>query len=378
MKHKDEKGVEVVKRRTERTGMTSRRNMLTRSIALLALLGGSLGGVIAGGSGASAASKGSLHIYAWAGEVPATMVKAFEKATGITVTVDTATSNEAMLAKIAAGNSGYDVVEPSQYAVQELKQQKLIVPISHAKLVGFSDEGTPYQSPSYDTGDKYSLPWLTGSTGLIYNSTCTGGPVNSWSVLWNPAFTGKLYVLDNELSAYITGLQYLGFKASSTNKAEIAQATAALVAQKPLLAGYNSTNSAQLVASGQACAAEVYSGGTTAAAVATNPSVVHYILPHAGGTIWVDSWSIVKGSKNVSNAYKWLNFALQPKNAASAAISAQEATTNHAAYKYIPAKDLNNSAIYTPLASAATADFILDPGSALTYFNSGWLQVQAG
>ena len=68
MKHKDEKGVEVVKRRTERTGMTSRRNMLTRSIALLVLLGGSLGGVIAGGSGASAASKGSLHIYAWAGD----------------------------------------------------------------------------------------------------------------------------------------------------------------------------------------------------------------------------------------------------------------------------------------------------------------------
>jgi spermidine/putrescine transport system substrate-binding protein len=328
-------------------------------------------------SASSSSSNQALHIYAWAGEVPQSIVSAFEKQTGISVTVDTATSNEAMIAKLAAGNSGYDVIEPSQYAVQELVQQNLIVPIDHGKLTGLSQISVAFKHPSYDPGETYSIPWVWGTTGLLYNSKCTGGTENSWSVLWNTKFKGKLYMLDNELSAYIPALQINGYHATSKSQAQIAKATQSLVTQKPLLAGYNSTNYAQLVESGQACAAEAYSGGTSAAAVAANPDV-HYILPKQGGTVWVDSFSIVKGATNVAGAYRWLNFVLQPKIAAEAAKSADEATANQAAYAYIPPADLHNTAIYAPLGEVAHADFILDPGSALNYFNQGWLQVSAG
>ena len=320
----------------------------------------------------------TLHIYAWAGEVPAPLVKNFEKQTGINVTVGTATSNEAMISKIAnGGSSGYDVVEPSQYAVQELMQQHLIEPIDHSKLSGLNHVATSFLNASYDKGAKYSIPWLTGSTGLLYNEKCTGAKENSWSVLWDPKYKGKLYMLDNELSAYIAGLQYNGYHATSTSEAQIAKATQSLIAQKPLLAGYNATNYQQFVVSGQACAAEAYSGGATATAVASNPSV-HYVLPKQGGTVWVDSFAIVKGTPNVSAAYKWLNFILQPKEAALAANSSQEATTDQAAYKYVPIKDRDNPAIYVPLKEVAHADFILDPGKALKYFNSGWLKVRSG
>lgn len=328
-------------------------------------------------SAPSGSSSKTLHIYAWAGEVPQSTVKAFEKLTGISVTVDTATSNEAMTAKLAAGGSGYDVVEPSQYAVQELVQQHLIVPIDHARLTGLSRISSVFKHPSYDPGNTYSIPWVWGTTGLLYNSACTHSTVNSWSVLWDSKYKGKLYMLDNELSAYIPALQVNGFHATSRSKAQIAKATQSLVNQKPLLAGYNSTNYAQLVESGQACAAEAYSGGTAATAVSANHDV-HYILPKEGGTVWVDSFSIVKGAANVAGAYRWLNFSLQPKIAAQAAESADEATANQAAYAYIPAADLHNTAIYAPLSEVAHADFILDPGSALNYFNQGWLQVGAG
>lgn len=323
----------------------------------------------------TASSGGAVHILAWSGEVPQATVSQFEKQTGIKVTVDTVTSNEAMIAKLSAGGSGYNVIEPSQYAVQILANEKLVQPLDHSKLVGMNRIITPFTHASYDPGNKYSLPWTWGSTGLIYNAKCTGA-VNSWNVLWNAKYKGKLYMLDNELSAYIPALQYDGYHANSTNKAQIQKATQSLVNQKPLLAGYNSDNYAQLVASGQACAAEAYSGGTTATAVASNPSV-HYILPKEGGTVWVDSFSIPKSASDLPDVYKWLNFVLEPKVAASAALAAQEATANKAAYAYVPKKLLNNPAVYTPVAQVKHADFILDPGKALTYFNQGWLQVRS-
>jgi spermidine/putrescine transport system substrate-binding protein len=380
MQHQSRKGVDEVRRRNGGYRFVGTGKRTARIVPLVALICGSLGGVIAGTTGASATSAGSLHIYAWAGEVPQPMVNAFEKATGISVTVDFATSNETMMAKIAAGNSGFDVLEPSQGVIQQMVKEGLIVKIDHSKLVGLSNEGKPYQSPVYDRGDHYTIPWLTGGTGLLYNSKCTG-TVDNWSVLWNKKYTGKLYMLDNELSDYIPALQINGYSANMTpasdTKAEIAKATKSLLAQKPLLAGYNSTNYAQLVESGQACAAEAYSGGATAKAVVDNPDV-HYILPKEGGTIWIDSFSLVKGAKNVSQAYKWFNFALQPKNAAAGAISAEEATTNEAAYKYIPKSQLDNTAIYASLSEVAKADVVLDPGKLLTYFNAGYLQVEAG
>lgn len=380
MSYQLRRGEGAVKTQGERLERKRGRAKVPRLLVVAAAVCASVGVTTIASVGASAANAGSLHIYAWAGEVPQSLVNSFEKATGISVTLDTTTSNEAMIAKISAGDSGFDVLEPSQYAVQELSQQGLITPIDHSKLVGLSNEASAYLNPVYDPGNKYSIPWLSGSTGLLYNSKCTG-TIDSWSVLWNKKYSGKLYMLDNELSDYIPALQINGFSANedpaSDTAADIAKATKSLLAQKPLLAGYNSTNYAQLVESGQACAAEAYSGGTTATAVKDNPDV-HYILPKNGGTIWVDSFSIVKGATDVSQAYKWLNFVLQPKNAAAAAISAQEATTNEAAFKYIPKSMLNNSAIFTPLNEAKTADTVLDPGKLLADFNAGYLQVEAG
>lgn len=350
-----------------------------RRMSLIAVPAVAVGLALAQSAGAKAAhpasAGGAVHILAWAGEVPQNIVSQFEKRTGVKVTVDTVTSNEAMIAKLAAGGSGYNVIEPSQYAVQILASEKLVQPLVHSKLVGMNRIISPFTHASYDPGNKYSLPWTWGSTGLIYNSKCTG-TVNSWSVLWNAKYKGKLYMLDNELSAYIPALQVNGYHANSTVKAQIQKATQSLVTQKPLLAGYNSDNYAQLVASGQACAAEAYSGGTTATAVASNKNV-HYILPKEGGTVWVDSFSIPKSASDLTDVYKWLNFVLEPKVAAKAALAAQEATANKAAYHFVPKKLLNNPAVYTPVVEVKRADFILNPGKALAYFNQGWLQVRS-
>ena len=324
-----------------------------------------------------AASSDSLNIYAWAGEIPDSVIAAFEEETGISVTVDTFDSNETMISKLAAGNSGYDIVEPSQYAVELMVERNLLATIDKSKLEGFENLAPKFVDPSFDPDNAHSIPWAWGTTGILYNEACTGAEVTGWSDMWNPDYAGKIYMLDNMLSAYIAGLQVNGLSATTTDEADIETATNSLLEQKELLAGYNSSNYADLVSTGDACIAESYSGTTAAQAVEANPDV-HYIIPEEGGTLWTDSFSIVEGTDSEDAAYQWLNFTLRPEVAALLTDDASLASTNAAALPLVADQaQVENAAIYAPEADLENSEFIVDPGEALTFFNDGWTRVRA-
>ncbi|MDT0477529.1 spermidine/putrescine ABC transporter substrate-binding protein [Streptomyces griseoviridis] len=354
----------------------SRTLLATSVLTVTALLATACGG---SGSTTAATSSGggkNLHVYAWAGEIPDTVIKGFEKETGIKVTVDTFDSNETMTAKLSTGASGYDLVEPSQYTVQQLIGQQLIQPLDHAKIEGLDNLAAKFRDPSYDKGNKYSVPWIWGTTGFAYNDTCIKS-ATSWKTLFDSAHKGKLYMLDNMLAAYIAGLQVTGHRATSTDKGEIAEATAALEKQKKILAGYNSTNYPQLLSSGQACAAEAWSGTAMAKVVQSNKNV-HYVIPSEGGSIWTDGLAVPKGAKNVTSAYAFINYLLRPEVAAQATDDGSSASANQAAREHIKDKAaLDNPAIYAPDSAIAKADFLLDPGTAMQYFQQGWTKVKA-
>lgn len=330
-----------------------------------------------GGSGDAGSGGGNtLHVYAWAGEIPDSVIKGFEQETGVKVTMDTFDSNETMTAKLSSGAAAYDVVEPSQYSVQQLIGQQLIRPLDHSKITGLDNLAAKFRNPSYDPGNKYSIPWIWGTTGLAYNDKCVKD-VTSWKTLFDPQLKGKVYMLDNMLAAYIAGLQVSGFRATSKDKAQIEQATEALRRQKPILAGYNSTNYPQLLSTGQACAAQAWSGTAMAKVVQSN-SNVHYVLPEEGGSIWTDGIAITKRAKNVDAAYKFINYLLRPEVAAKATDDGSSASANQAAREHIKDTEaLRNPAVYAPDDAVAKADFLLDPGPAMQYFQQGWTKIKA-
>lgn len=336
-----------------------------------------LTGCASGGDTGSGEST-ELNVYAWAGEVPDSMVKMFEEETGIKVTLDTFDSNETMISKLAAGGSGYDVVEPSQYAVQLAVGQNLLAEIDYDKIEGMDNLMDKFRDPSFDPGNKYSIPWVWGTTGLMYNSTCTGGEeITSWKSMWDEKYKGKMYMLDNMLAAYIAGLQINGFSANSFDEAEVAKATESLIEQKKLLAGYNSTNYYELVVSGDACIAEAWGGSSVAQAVADNDDV-HFVLPEEGGTLWVDNFAIVADAPNPDAAYKWLNFMLRPEVAAIATNEDYMSTANVGANDLITDKAmLDNPAVFAPEAQLKNSEFIVDPGEAMRFYQDGWTRVKA-
>ncbi|GAA2447071.1 ABC transporter substrate-binding protein [Agromyces soli] len=330
------------------------------------------------GTGGDAGPSTELNVYAWADEIPQTVFDAFTEETGIAVNVDNFDSNETMISKLAAGNSGYDIVEPSQYAVQQLVGQELLEPLDKSKIEGIDNLAPKFADPSYDPGLQYSVPWVWGTTGLLYNATCTGGEeITSWTSLFDPKWKGKINMLDNMLAAYIAGLQVNGYGADSTDEAEIAKATESLIEQKPLLSGYNSTNYGELVASGDVCISEAWGGTSTAKIVEQNPDV-HYVLPEEGGSLWVDGLSIAKGAPHQDAAYEFINFLLRPEIAAMATNDGGLASANAAAQEHVTDQGLlSNAAVYASDEQVANADFIVDPGKAMRFYQDGWTRVKA-
>jgi spermidine/putrescine transport system substrate-binding protein len=318
---------------------------------------------------------GELHIYAWADEVPQAILDDFSKETGIKVTLDTFDSNESLIAKLEAGASGYDLIEPSQYAVQILEKKGLVENLDHGKLTNRGNLSAVFQDISFDPGNKVSVPFIWGTTGFAYNSDCVKEPITSWKSLWDEKYKGRIYMLDNMLAAYIAGLQVNGFKANTTNPDEIAKATESLIQQKPLLAGYNASNFADLVSSGEACIVEAWSGNVLQA-IEQNPKV-HYVLPDEGGTMWVDGFAIAKGAKNTDAAYKFLNYILQPEVAAKVTTLTKVASTVEKAKALLPKELAENPAVFPPDDKLAKADFILDLGDAMKHYQDGWTKVKA-
>ncbi len=316
-----------------------------------------------------------LRIFGWANEMPDEVLADFEAETGIAVTFDTFDSNESMIAKLDAGGAGYDLVNPSQYAVQILASRGTILELDHAKIETYDKIGPSFKEVSYDPGNKYSIPYVWGTTGLAYNKTCVDAPITSWKSLFDEKYKGRVYMLDNMLAAYIAGLQINGFSANTSDPAEIEKATESLIAQKPMLAGYNSTNFADLVSSGEACIVQSWSSSVLQA-IETNPDVV-YVLPEEGGTMWIDGYSILKDAPNPDAAYKFLSYILRPEVAAKTTELTKTATVVAESRALLPEGMANNSAIFPDDKTIANADFILDLGDAMKFYQDGWTKVKA-
>lgn len=321
------------------------------------------------------AQAAELHLYVWSGQLPQEVVDDFAAKTGTKVTVDTFDSNETLIAKLEGGASGYDLIMPSQYAVHILGKKGLVEELDHSKIPNIRNLSDAFKSVSYDPGNKYSVPYVWGTTGFAYNTDCVKEPITSWKALWDERYSGRIYMLDNMLAAYIAGLQYVGADAGTTNPDEIAKATDALIAQKRMLGGYNSTNFAELVASGEACIAQGWSGNFAQAA-ASNPKIV-YVLPDEGGTMWVDGFSIVKGAANMDAAYAFIDYMNQPEVAAKAAQISKSATVIPAAKALLPKEITENPATYPSEEQIKRADFILDLGEAMKLYQDGWIRVKA-
>jgi len=266
-----------------------------------------------------------LYFYNWSDYVDPALLEAFEEEYGVRIILDTYDSNEDMLAKVRAGNSGYDIVAPSDYAVQIMAAENLGAALDKTLLPNLThmDEGLLDQY--FDAGNAISVPYMYGITGIAYNTTEFPDGIDSWAALFDVArleeYRGRVSMLDDERETPGAALKYVGKSLNDTDPAALQQAQELLIAQKPFLAAYNSSDVNRKLASGEYVIAHAWSGSAMQARnglgdeFSGNPEI-SFVMPKEGGMIWMDNLVILADSPNVYTAHVFIDYLMRPEVAA--------------------------------------------------------------
>ena len=268
---------------------------------------------------------GELKIYHWFEYIPQELVDKFTAETGIAVTIDTYDSNEAMLASLKAGKLGqYDVAVPGDFMVGIMADEGLLDTFTPDEMPNFGNIAPQWLDVPFDAGRKSSIPYQWGTTAFSVNRDVFPGDISSLGIIFNPPeeLRGKINVLDSQNEVLVLGSLYLGIPQCTTDRAQLKALSDMLVAAKPHWASFGSDTAKDVLVSGDAAAGMIYNGfSAKARAEGAN---IEYSYPKEGNVLWMDNMVLLADAPNRDNAVKFMNFLLEPENAA--------AVTNYAAY----------------------------------------------
>ncbi|MCB8876675.1 extracellular solute-binding protein [Acidisoma silvae] len=286
---------------------------------------------------AHAADPGVLHIYNWTDYTSADLLKKFTKETGIKVTLDTYDSNETLLAKLKAGGSGYDMIMVSNDFVKIFIDQKLIQPVDASSMPNFHYLDPRWQKRDWDPTAAYTVPWQWGTTSFVYDTKVYPGTVDSMATLFTPpaVFKGKIGMLGSPSEVINFALADQGAQPCSSDPKLMKATLALLEAQKPFVKVYNSDAIDDRMVSGETTMSMSYSGG--AARMRQKIPTIRYVYPKEGVVGWMDNLAVPVGAPDLENAKKFMNFMMDPQNAALETEFAQYQNAVPDSAKYLPA-----------------------------------------
>jgi spermidine/putrescine-binding protein len=325
---------------------------------------------------AAAGSGGQLNIYTWSEYLPQEVIDEFTRRTGITVTVDTYDSNETLMAKLASGVAGYDLVFPSDYIIQPLIRQQLIRPLDNTRLSNLGNLDPAFLNQRFDPNNQYTVPYLWGTTGLAYNKKIITDPVDSWDVLFDPKYSGRILMLNDMRECFTVALKKMGKSVNETDPDVLRQAADLLKKQHALVRAYDSENYDKTLEGGDVTVAHGWNG-QMAKVVQEKPDTFAYVLPKEGGTIWMDNVCIPTSAKNPDAAYLFMNYILEPQAAAKIVNGVNYASANTAAKAFIDPKILNDRNIYPTPDMLKGWEFLDDVGKTSRLLDELWTEVKA-
>ncbi len=250
----------------------------------------------------------------------------FEKLTGIKVNYVTYESNEDMYPKIKNGGASYDIIVPSDYMIERMISEDMLLEIDTDKLPNYKYISDDYRNMYYDPDNSYSVPFNVGMVGLIYNKTMVEEKPTSWTALWDERYAGKILMIDNPRDAFAIPQKILGYSLNSTDEKELSDVAQMLIEQKPLLQGYVMDEIYNKMESGEAAMVPYYVGDFVLMKD-VNPDL-DFVYPEEGVNIFVDAICIPECTQNYEAALLYINFLLDPQVALSNALYIGYATPN--------------------------------------------------
>ena len=318
------------------------------------------------------AGGGKIHVYNWTEYIADDVIADFQKETGIRVIYTTFDSNESMYAKIKlTRGKGYDLTFPSTYFVHRMRKQGLLHPIEPSKLPNLKHADPLLMDKPYDPKNKFSIPYVWGSTGLIYNSTrVKKESIQSWKDLWKPEFKNRLVMNDDLREVFGVGLILNGYSINDRNPAHIKAAYESLRQLLPNIRVF-SGDSPKLPMLNLETHAGMTWNGEAYMANQEMPSI-QYAYPREGAIFWVDSMVIPRGAQNIEGAHAFINFILRPDIAKRICEYVGFAPANKDALALMEPELKNNPMIFPPAQVVEKGEFQLDVGEAILIYERYW------
>jgi spermidine/putrescine transport system substrate-binding protein len=265
--------------------------------------------------GSTAASSADLVVSNWDGYMPADTMAQFKTASSYSGELSLHATNEEIMGKLTASKGvGYDVVFVSSPFAEILKKLDLLAPIDPVKVPNLKHLYPEAQQLAYDKGNKFSVPYAWGTTGLCYRSDLVAEKVDSWDNLLKPsdALSGKITMLATERWLMAAGLLSMGYSVNDTDPAHIKQVRDLLISTKGKLLAYDDATFYAKLVSGEAILTHAWDGWCNYG-IGENADI-KFIVPKEGSDLWVDTMVVMKSSKNKEAAYTFINFILDPNN----------------------------------------------------------------
>lgn len=316
-----------------------------------------------------------LNVYNWSHYVAESTLADFEKEFGVKVNYDNFSSNDELLAKLQTGVSGYDVIFPADYMVKIMAAQGLLAELRKENIPNLKNLDDRFRNPPYDPEGKYSVAYQWGTTGIGYNLAKVGKRITGWDVLWEPAYKGRITMLDEIRSGLVPALKLLGFSVNTTHPSELLQAKELMLANKPLVKAYTSATYQDLLKSGDAWIVVGFSGDIYQ--VAKDHPDIYYVIPSQGSDLWVDNMCIPATAPNKSTAEVFINYMLRADVSAAISNFTHYASPNAAARQFIKPELLNDPNIYPPKEVMDKLEFLQDVGEATRLWDRTWSEIKS-
>jgi len=305
-----------------------------------------LAAVLAWGAAPPAAAE-EINLFAWSEYVPQSVLDGFRQETGIEVNYETYASNEEMLAKLLSGAASYDLVQPSEYTVEAMRKEGLLVRLDHAKLPNLKNVGQEYYGRPHDPKLEHSVPYMQGTVGIVVNTEKVKEPVNGYGDLFQEKYRGRIVVLDDALEIVTWALATLGHGPEAVTKENLEKVRPVLARWLPLVKVYDSDSPKTALLNGDVDLGVVWSG-EAAILLKEAPGKFRYVLPSEGAHMFIDSLAIPKGAKNVEGAHKFIDYVLRPEVSRKISEEFPYTNPNVEARKLLTEEERRNAASYPP------------------------------
>jgi spermidine/putrescine-binding protein len=338
----------------------------------------------------------TVNLFVWTEYIPQDIIDCFQEVYGIKVNRDEYSSNEDMYAKLSAGSTGYDLVQPTDYIVSLMVRQKLIQKLDKSKLPVLAGFDPNYLKLSFDPNNDYTIPYEAGTDAIVVNTAQVTDLPKSWADLWKPEYAGKMVSLDDSRAVIGATLLTLGYDVNTTDKKQLDEAKARLIKLTAGIKLFDSDSPKTALIAGDVDLGITWTGEALLAQ--REVPTIQFVYPTEGAIVWQDNYAMPTDAPHPDAAYAWLNYSMQadifwlmlnefpytnPSQAALEYAKTAKVTIKNPDGKDVTTNELYDSYINSPITNPPVEALkaghrIDDVGDALPLYDKIWTEVKGG